>query len=233
MNESPLAVGASAQPPTTPCGSLLDTPRRGRGRRKSASPPAYDPIRVASLARAGYSERSIARDQGCDPALIHRFLARKGSEIRALARFKEDRADVLAALQAQCAELQQVLVEELRRRGREGMLAAAKVSEISGLLAVLNATHGTLFDKERLVRGQSTENVSVYSRMLDARATTLYARKDKSLFFKKKTCGNPVDKDGTGNVREEADESHSLARSVTSADAGSALEPSAPDSLGP
>lgn len=41
----------------------------------------------------------------------------------------------------------------------------------------LNATTGTSFDKERLERGESTQNHSIVSTMVDARVGSLYKRK--------------------------------------------------------
>jgi hypothetical protein len=57
------------------------------------------------------------------------------------------------------------------------IIAALTPSQKSGLLMSLNVTTGTLFDKERLERGQSTANLSIVERILDESHEHVYQPK--------------------------------------------------------
>jgi len=69
--------------------------------------------------------------------------------------FKKNRADVLANLQRLKVEKQHLILESMTEKELKGLKATEK---FKGLVA-LDTGMGIDFDKERLERGQSTENV--------------------------------------------------------------------------
>jgi hypothetical protein len=93
---------------------------------------------------------------------VWRFLQQHKESISRVEIFKANRADLLAGLQGDAMDLQKRIIATFD----DGMLSALKPGEKTGLLMALNATSGTTFDKERLERGQSTQNVSLISKMM-------------------------------------------------------------------
>jgi hypothetical protein len=130
--------------------------------RKPRKPRKLHPVKVLELHGKGLNTVEIAQHQGVAPSTVWRFLQQTEPERQAVEQFKENRADVLARLQAKSLDAQERIVDSLD----DGVVAALTPSQKSGLLMSLNAQSGTAFDKERLQRGQSTENVSVIERML-------------------------------------------------------------------
>jgi len=120
--------------------------------------------KVLDLHAKGLSTEEIARHQGVAPSTVWRFLQQTEPERQALEQFKTCRADVLARIQAKSLDAQERILDTLD----DGMVAALTPSQKSGLLMSLNAQSGTVFDKERLERGQSTQNVSLIGKMMGA-----------------------------------------------------------------
>jgi IS30 family transposase len=118
--------------------------------------------KVLDLHAKGLSTEEIARHQGVAPSTVWRFLQQTEPERQALETFKANRADVLARLQAKSLDAQERILDTID----DGMVAALTPSQKSGLLMSLNAQSGTVFDKERLERGQSTANVSLIGKMM-------------------------------------------------------------------
>ena len=83
---------------------------------------------------------------------------------RAIEDFRANRADVFARLQGKAIDLQFRLIESFD----DGVLASLTPSQKTALAMSLNAVVGTIYDKERLETGKSTENVSLLTRMLDS-----------------------------------------------------------------
>jgi len=106
-------------------------------------------------------------------------------EIGAVEEFKKNRADVLARIQAKSLDAQERIIDTLD----EGILSALTASQKSAMLIALNAQSGTLYDKERLERGQSVANISLLSRMIDTQVSTLHTRRAEA------TAGLLVTKD--------------------------------------
>ena len=134
-----------------------------------------DRAKVVALAKQGMSTLDIARHQNVSPSTVWRFLQQTKPERQALELFKAHRADVLARLQAKSLDAQERILDTLD----DGMIGALAPSQKTGLLMALNAQHGTLFDKERLERGESTSNISIVSRMLES-VTSLHKRQAAS-----------------------------------------------------
>jgi len=127
--------------------------------------------KVMQLTAQGLSAVDIAKHQDVAPSTITRFLQAYQVDKGALEQYKAGRADILAWLQGRNLKVQTELLERL-----DGLPEALTPQQICGLLFALNTQHGTLFDKERLERGQSTQNISTISRMVDGQVSTLYKR---------------------------------------------------------
>jgi hypothetical protein len=137
--------------------NVLLPERRQRPARK------IDRDKVQALHSAGMSTADIAQHQQVARRTIQRFLASIDAEKQAIDLFKSHRADVFATLQAESLEVQASIVRSLMD---DGVLASLTPHQKASFLAVLSAQHGTLYDKERLERGQSTSNVSVIHKLM-------------------------------------------------------------------
>ena len=120
-----------------------------------------------------------------------RFLQQTKPERQALELFKAHRADVLARLQAKSLDAQERILDTLD----DGMIRELVPHQKTGLLMALNAQHGTLFDKERLERGQSTSNHSIMSTMLGHAVKTLYTTKPVIEHHRKAKRASPAPKE--------------------------------------
>jgi IS30 family transposase len=139
----------------------MGTVAEGRARKR---PKAYkiDRKKVLELKAKGMNDSEIARNQGVAQSTIGRFLLSVSKEAEHVEAFKAGRADILASLQAKSLDLQQRIVDSLT----DGDLALLSPAQKGGMLTSLNIMHGTLYDKERLERGQSTANVSLIAKMM-------------------------------------------------------------------
>ncbi|MDI3462766.1 MAG: hypothetical protein OJF50_001587 [Nitrospira sp.] len=140
--------------------------------RKEGKARKLDRKKVLDLHARGFSASEIAQQQGVAHSTVWRFLERMKPEIGAVEIFKQNRADVLARIQAKSLDAQERIIDTLD----DGLLAALTPSQKSSMLMALNAQSGTAFDKERLERGQSTANINTLSRMIDNQVSTLFKR---------------------------------------------------------
>lgn len=102
---------------------------------------------------------------------ITRLLERIHQSSRPIHDFRAHRADILARVSAKSLALQEDLLDDLERDRLAGALSP---QQKSALLQSLNIVHGTLFDKERLERGQSSHNISVLSKLIDTTIQSAY-----------------------------------------------------------
>ncbi len=121
-----------------------------------------DTKQAEKLYAAGHSMPDIAYKLDVNVSTVWRYLESLKREKREIDEFKANRADAFADLQAKSIELQRRIIESFT----DGVLVALTPSQKSGLLGSLNAVAGTIYDKERLERGQSTENVSLLTKVL-------------------------------------------------------------------
>lgn len=142
--------------------------------RKPRTARKLDRKKVVDLHKKGLSTEEIAKHQGVAPSTVWRFLQQTKPEQQALEQFKKNRADVLARIQAKSLDTQERILDTLD----DAVLSELSPSQKSGLLMSLNAQSGTAYDKERLERGESTQNISTVSRMIDARVTSLYRKSE-------------------------------------------------------
>lgn len=110
----------------------------------------------------GLSMGEIAALQGVATSTVRRFMERMKPEQAAVEEFKNGRADVLARIQSKSLDLQERIIDTMD----DGVVAALLPHQKSGLLQALNAQAGTLFDKERLERGKTTQNVGLIAKMM-------------------------------------------------------------------
>jgi transcriptional regulator with XRE-family HTH domain len=126
--------------------------------------------RATELAARGLTAAEIAEAQGVHRSTVWRFLQSTAPERQALVEFKKKRGDVFARIQGKSLDLQERILESIDDR----VLSTTTLSQKSGLLHVLNAQAGTLYDKERLETGKSTSNVSLIGRMMGEAVRTAY-----------------------------------------------------------
>src|SRR4029077_5065139 len=144
----------------------LNTPSGQRTQRK---PRKLDRAKVIELAEQGLKTVDIAKHQGVAPSTIFRFLQHTEPDRQALEVFKKDRGDVFARLSMKSLGLQDKILETFDER----IIAALKPHEKGSLLHALNIQAGTLYDKERLERGQSTQNLSILGKLITAAEASL------------------------------------------------------------
>lgn len=182
-----------AAPPGSPPSILPQNPKRIRTKLPKA--------KVMQMAKAGLSTYQIAKVVGtANQSTIHRFLKKIEPERQAVEAFKSTRAEVLATLQAKNLTIQDKILDKL---DDDGLLSALSPSQMSGIVFALNSQHGTLFDKERLERGQSSQNISVVSRMIDSAVQDIY----KPL-INKDSAGSAPQEGAVGKDSEHSSTTH-------------------------
>ena len=135
---------------------MMPTQRTKRTARK------LDRKQAMQLAERGLTNPEIAKMTGVVSSTVYRFLSQSMPERHALEVFKKERGDVFARLAAKSLDLQERLVDTFD----ESVVVALKAHEKGSLLHALNIQAGTLYDKERLERGQSTQNLSLLGRLV-------------------------------------------------------------------
>lgn len=131
-------------------------------RRKLRTPRKLDPKKVIELRGKGLSVSEIAQHQGVAPSTVWRFLDRSEPHRQALESFKAGRGNEFATLQAKSMALQHKILDTFD----DGILAAMTTHQKTGLVSVLSAQTGTLYDKERLETGKSTSNVGMIHKLM-------------------------------------------------------------------
>lgn len=160
-----------------------DTERTAPRKRPRAR--KLDRQKVLALHEQGLSIVDIAKHQQVDRSAVWRFLHSTEPERRALEQFKQNRADVFAKLQAKNLDVQERILDTLD----EGVVNALTPHQKTGLLMSLNSQFGTIYDKERLETGKSTENVSMLTRMLESAQDQVFRnRRDRPTTT---GCGQP------------------------------------------
>lgn len=140
------------------------TPKRPR---RSHSIPTRQRIsmkRLVALDAAGASQAEIARDQGVTPQAIHKVYRAIEVDVARIGEFRKRRADIFAKISEKSLRLQEAIVDSF---GQDySVLATLSPAQRGSLLHSLSIHHGVLYDKERLERGQSTENIHTIARLL-------------------------------------------------------------------
>jgi hypothetical protein len=143
-----------------------------RPQRRSRSARKLDRQTALEQKARGLSNGEIASLQQVNISTVRRFMDRMQPELGAVEDFKNGRANVLARIQSKALDVQERLIDSL---GEERVLTALTPSQKSALLFSTNTVFGTLFDKERLETGKSTQNHSVIARMMGDAVRTAHA----------------------------------------------------------
>lgn len=118
-------------------------------RRKCPTMTQAKKDKLVELRTAGKSEREIARSIDVSPYAVHYWInALKLPTHEEIQSYKENRADILAGLQAR-------IIKSIT----EADLSKATAYQKVGMYALL-------YDKERIERGQSTSNVSILTKII-------------------------------------------------------------------
>ena len=131
-------------------------------RTRTYRPRKLNPDRVIELKKNGLTNAEIAKSMGVVPSAVWRFLQTNSEEIKAVEAYKSGRADVLAKIQGMALDVQTRILASLDNRVLESLTPSQK----SGMLLSVNTVYGTLYDKERLELGKSTQNVGLIARMM-------------------------------------------------------------------
>lgn len=139
--------------------------------RSSRSKAPADLDRLKAQHSKGKTTRELGQEYGVAHTTIQRWLDQHAQQQRGVQQYKANRADILARVQSKSIMLQEELIEDLLRDRLSGAL---KAHQKTGLLIALNTIHGTLYDKERLETGQSTQNHSIVAKMLSSAVSDIY-----------------------------------------------------------
>lgn len=151
--------------------------------------------KILTQLQQGKTQREIARSLGVHNSAISRWLDTLDQEKQELSRYRSSRADALSQIQSKALTLQAKVLDSLLE---DGLLASATPAQKSGLMQSLNIVIGTSYDKERLETGQSTQNTSIVSRMIDSAVSEMYKP------LKDKGTGHTAPQSGAGSQVGEA-----------------------------
>lgn len=126
--------------------------------------------KILTQLNQGKSQREIARSLGVHNSAISRWLDTLDQEKQDLSRFRSSRTDALSQIQSKALTLQAQVLDSLM----DGLPPDTTLSQKAGLMQSLNIVIGTSYDKERLETGQSTQNISAVSRMIDSAVSDMY-----------------------------------------------------------
>jgi DNA-binding MarR family transcriptional regulator len=110
---------------------------------------------VAALARSGFKGKTISEKTKLAPSSVAKILADVEKDQLQLAKYSENRLAVLQKGQLTAASIQQRILDSFALKLNK-MTNSEKIS----LYKVLTADFAVKFDKERLEKGESTENIS-------------------------------------------------------------------------
>ncbi len=113
----------------------------------------------------------IAKAQGVNVSTVWRFLETTNEERRAVSQYVSGRTEVFQKLQCLSLDLQQRILT----RFSNGILDAMEPHQMGNLLDRVNTVFGTIYDKERLESGKSTQNVGIVARMMGEAVKTAHA----------------------------------------------------------
>jgi hypothetical protein len=134
-----------------------------KSRRGPAHNRKLNEKKVSELAELGVCPADIAKHQGVDHSAVWQFLERQGIERKQIEKYKAERADIFAGLQGKALAVQEKAMDYLLQ---DGVFASLEDKAKVSLINSLNNVFGTAYDKERLERGQSTQNVSLIGKMM-------------------------------------------------------------------
>ena len=135
--------------------------------------------KVQALAAQGLSTTDIAEHQGVVRTTVWRFLEQLKPQQHQLTKFKNHRADCLAQIQGMALDVQERILERMRKDLEdEGITSALTPTAKTKILSAAVMAHAIGFDKERLERGKSTSNESLMA-MIQRVDDELYPKSKK------------------------------------------------------
>ena len=155
---------------------------------RSKAPADLDKLKAQHT--KGKTTRELGQEYGVAHTTIQRWLDQHAQQQRGVQQYKANRADILARVQSKSIMLQEELIDDLLGDRLSGAL---KPHQKTGLLIALNTIHGTLYDKERLETGQSTQNHSIVAKMLSSAVSDIYKP------LKDKASGVTAPQEGAGS----------------------------------
>lgn len=164
-------VGITADMATAPPSSLLTSKSR-----------KLDTVKARALREKGLPITDIAAATGVTPSTVWRFLQSTDQETQQLKQYVSGRVEAFQKLQAKGLDLQHRIIDSFS----DGILAAMKPHEKTNLLQSVNTVIGTIYDKERLESGKSTQNIGIVAKMMgDALDNAFTDPKDNNELEKK------------------------------------------------
>ena len=149
---------------------MKNRPTKSRSQRPQRSARKLDRKTALEQKARGLSNTEIAGLQGVATSTVRRFLDRMKPEQAAVEEFKTCRADSLARIQGKALDLQERIIDSMDDR----VLGTLTPHSKNGLLQSVNTIFGTAFDKERLERGKSTQNIGLVARMMGSSLDRLH-----------------------------------------------------------
>jgi hypothetical protein len=145
--------------------AVTERPAKRRSRRGGQN-RILDPAKVEELATLGVKPPDIAKHQGVSRPAIVQFLERHQLERKAVEEFRQNRADLLSRVGALSLSALERGINSFQQSIDDGVFDLLSPTAKAGALRDMAVVHGTIYDKERLERGQSTENVSVMGKVI-------------------------------------------------------------------
>ena len=118
---------------------------------------------ILELREKGLTLDQTAKILGCSPANVYARLKHHNPTFERIERFKRHRADILTLKQAEI--INSLTEDEIKKAP----------AQVKGMLL------GIFYDKERIERGLSTQNISVFSRVVEAACNDNAPPDDKQL----------------------------------------------------
>jgi hypothetical protein len=134
--------------------------------RRRAHNRQLNPSKVIELAEKQVSTYDIAKHQGVNQSSVWRFLDAHKTQTQQVNIYKANRADLFARVSGMSLGVIEQVVQKIQEDLDNGVLDALTPPQKSAVARDLNIVAGTIYDKERLERGQSTENVSVMGKLV-------------------------------------------------------------------
>ena len=131
------------------------TPRKRNARR-------LDRKKALMLSERGLGSERIGDLLGVAPSTVWRFLKTNQPERQAIKTYVKDRQEVFQRIQAKALDVQARIIDSLDDR----VLSALEPHQKAKFLDSINTVFGTIYDKERLEAGKSTQNVGLIARMM-------------------------------------------------------------------
>jgi len=111
---------------------------------------------VKSLVDSGNSYRKTAEIMGVSLGTIHKIAKEFDADRDLVEFYRNNKSDILLKAQMNNMALQQAIINSISDEDIKRMTA----NEKARWYQVLGTDHGIKFDKERLERGESTENIA-------------------------------------------------------------------------